>query len=212
MEQSPNVITPFQAWTMIIAGMSLLLSCGSLFWQVRSWRASGPRIRCDVRVGWDNSIASVWADADTEWTEIIDFAPGMDTDTRFLVLVRVVNTGRHAASVGDIELHVSKGIGLKWPHMDGPTLPHRLDGHDQTEWTITLEQLATGIQNRLMMFSAPAFGEMEARPVLTLGTGDRVSADVGLRAVDVIRCWERIATARNGDSTVESRPVPPDAN
>ena len=199
-EQDPNAITPFQAWTMVFALLGFVLALFSFGWQVYLWRASGPRVSCEVLLGLDNDKMSLWASADAGWEEVLRRPTGRADPNHFLVAFRVTNTGRQATSVTGIEMMMRQGIGMMWPHMTGPPLPHRLEAHDRAEWHIMLETLATGIETHRSTYDRTAFAELVIRPVLLLGTGERLNAEVGLRAADVLRCWESIAGAAADDA------------
>jgi hypothetical protein len=146
--------------TLAIAVAGVLLGALSLGWQAATFFLSGPRVRVRLRAGLFGPGGVVVGKP--EAVLVGDQRKRLEHEgfTEPVLAVTAVNGGRLPTTINSWGIVVGGGVTLREFDAHGPSLPHRLEPHEEATWYASAANAMAAVAA-----SAATFGERSARMI-----------------------------------------------
>ncbi len=166
--------------TLIVAVIALVLSVGSLTWQIAQFLLAGSRVSAELQIGAHSGSAVALRPADRrpDWDRLA--AEGF---TEAVLGVTARNKGRIGVTVMSWKVVFDNGLSFSLadyrPNNDKP-MPYRLEPGDEVTWLCPAAAvMAAGRSWREAIGDHP--GRIRAR--VTLGTGKEITGETAIALV-----------------------------
>lgn len=165
---NPAEPTPFQITTLIIAVVGVVLSLGSLTWQVVQFSLTGYRVRVQLKIGalGRGGVASGRFSGDLE----VVMSQGFQTP---VVIVEATNVGRSPVTIREYSIELGNGFAYSEPGIPGSaTVPHRLEPGEHAAFFASMDAVAQASQ---VTYESNLKAPQRVRARVALSTGKAIT-------------------------------------